>query len=231
MIGILGGTSFRHLAALRKGSSGRVVTPYGSVETIRLQGSVVILRHGSNGTVPPHRINHHAHVWALHSLGVRGIVSFGSTGGLGQWCPPGTQVLADDFYAPFRPVSYFDHDLRVTIPDLRGPWRTEVLGALDDAGCNVLDGGVYVETLGPRFETRAEIRTLATSADVIGMTCASEATLAMELELPAAILATVDNYAHGIGGKKITEHALRRTVKKNSEKVVRAFEAVRKLGS
>ena len=41
----------------------------------------------------------------------------------------------------------------------------------------VVDGGVYVETRGPRFETPAEIRWLATLGDIVGMTAASEATL------------------------------------------------------
>ncbi|MCK9581812.1 MAG: 5'-methylthioadenosine phosphorylase, partial [Methanoregula sp.] len=51
---------------------------------------------------------------------------------------------------------------------------------------------------GPRFETVAEIAALAKVADLVGMTIASEATLARELGIPFAALSTVDNYANGL---------------------------------
>ncbi len=41
---------------------------------------------------------------------------------------------------------------------------------------NQAKSGVYVQTRGPRFETRAEVRFLATLGDVVGMTGADEAT-------------------------------------------------------
>ena len=41
-------------------------------------------------------------------------------------------------------------------------------------------GGIYVQTAGPRFETKAEVNVLKKLGDVVGMTMASEATLCME---------------------------------------------------
>jgi 5'-methylthioadenosine phosphorylase len=60
-------------------------------------------------------------------------------------------------------------------------------------------GGTYVQTRGPRIETIAEVKTLAKFADIVGMTVASEATLACELEMEFAALCMVDNYANGLG--------------------------------
>jgi 5'-methylthioadenosine phosphorylase len=60
-------------------------------------------------------------------------------------------------------------------------------------------GGTYVQTRGPRIETIAEVKTLAKFADIVGMTVASEATLACELDMEFAALCTVDNYANGLG--------------------------------
>jgi len=54
-----------------------------------------------------------------------------------------------------------------------------------------------VQTHGPRFETAAEIRQVAGFADVVGMTCAHEATLCKELALPYALVCVVDNMANG----------------------------------
>jgi 5'-methylthioadenosine phosphorylase len=55
----------------------------------------------------------------------------------------------------------------------------------------------------------AEVRALSAVADVVGMTVASEATLACELGMKFAALCTVDNYANGLGGDVLTyEHIL-----------------------
>jgi 5'-methylthioadenosine phosphorylase len=69
---------------------------------------------------------------------------------------------------------------------------------------------VYVQTRGPRIETVAEVRALAKVADIVGMTVASEATLACELGMEFAALCTVDNYANGLGGGEVLtyEHIL-----------------------
>lgn len=58
---------------------------------------------------------------------------------------------------------------------------------------------VYVQTRGPRFETRAEIRQIKQFGDVVGMTAGDEATMACELGIPYVMLCIVDNLAHGIG--------------------------------
>lgn len=72
--------------------------------------------------------------------------------------------------------------------------------------------GSYVQTPGPRLETRAEVRALAAGADLVGMTVASEATLARETGMEIAALCTVDNYAHGIADESPTyEHLLERS--------------------
>ena len=65
-------------------------------------------------------------------------------------------------------------------------------------------GGVYVQTQGPRFETVAEILALSRVADLVGMTIASEATLACELGMDFSALCTVDNYANGLADGILT---------------------------
>ncbi len=65
-------------------------------------------------------------------------------------------------------------------------------------------GGTYVQTRGPRFETVAEIAALSRFADLVGMTLASEATLARELGMPFAAVCTVDNYANGLADGVLT---------------------------
>ena len=93
-------------------------------------------------------------------------------------------------------VPGLDHDLRTTILQaLRTPMGKNNSRPVAP---NVRDGGTYVQSQGPRFETKAEIKHMSTQGDVIGMTAAHEATLAGELKVPYAIVAFVDNMAHGV---------------------------------
>jgi len=48
------------------------------------------------------------------------------------------------------------------------------------------------------------VKTLAKFADIVGMTVASEATLACELDMEFAALCTVDNYANGLGAEVLS---------------------------
>mmetsp|Transcript_11984 Transcript_11984/g.25874 ORF Transcript_11984/g.25874 Transcript_11984/m.25874 type:complete len:307 (+) Transcript_11984:24-944(+) len=56
----------------------------------------------------------------------------------------------------------------------------------------------YVMTVGPRFETRSEIRHYARCGDVVGMTCGKEWALCGELNLPYVLICTIDNSCNGL---------------------------------
>ncbi|MFH1126407.1 MAG: 6-oxopurine nucleoside phosphorylase, partial [Candidatus Altiarchaeota archaeon] len=92
------------------------------------------------------------------------------------------------------------------------------------------DKGVYVQTAGPRLETKAEINVIKKWGDVVGMTMASEAILAQERGLAYAAVCTVDNYAHGISKeildfKRVMEEAASHS-KKAVDFVVKAAEGL-----
>ena len=79
---------------------------------------------------------------------------------------------------------------------------------------SIHDGGIYLQTTGPRFETKAEIAFFSTFADLVGMNMASEATLAIEMGLEYANLSIVDNYGNGIAGE-ITYDEFMKGVRRN----------------
>ena len=71
--------------------------------------------------------------------------------------------------------------------------------------CDVIAGGTYACTQGPRLETAAEIRRLAQDGcDMVGMTGMPEASLARELEIEYASLALSVNWAAGLSEAPIT---------------------------
>jgi 5'-methylthioadenosine phosphorylase len=90
----------------------------------------------------------------------------------------------------------------------------------------LLDRGVYWESIGPRFETTAEIRLIAPQADVIGMTIASECVSAGELGLPYAAVCIVDNLANGVGERELTVEEFQAGRERNRERLGAAMSAI-----
>ncbi|HVP24794.1 MAG TPA: MTAP family purine nucleoside phosphorylase [Methanomicrobiales archaeon] len=201
MLGIIGGTSllFSRLPDL---GPRRIDTPYGSAEV--LCGKFALLLRHQQG-IPPHRINFRANLAALAILGADRLVAIGSAGSLSREIPPGSLAIPRDFLSWGESPSVHDHSIGHVLPGL-DPGLSDSLGKIVPGA---IRGAVYAQTRGPRIETMAEVKALSLVADLVGMTLASEATLACELGIPFAALCTVDNYAHGLGGEAPTwEHIL-----------------------
>ncbi len=196
MLGIIGGTSllFSELPDLRRR---RVNTPFGNAEL--LCGDFVMLMRHQQG-LPPHRINFRANMAALAIQGVDRIIAFGSTGSLNHEIAPGSLVIPDDYVSMTDIPSIHDHAIEHVLPVLSEDLSKTLASHIAEAR----HGGVYVQTKGPRFETVAEIMALSRIADLVGMTLASEATLAGELGMDFAALCTVDNYANGLADGILT---------------------------
>lgn len=93
--------------------------------------------------------------------------------------------------------------------DFSQPYEKELQDALTviakDKGITLEKGGIAATTIGPRFETKAEIKALkAMGANLVSMTHAYEATLIGELEVPYAAVAVGTNYACGITKKRLS---------------------------
>jgi 5'-methylthioadenosine phosphorylase len=196
---------------LLDGASDRTVETAWGAATVHEVGDppgVVLLRRhhpaSDAGHVPAHRVDHHANVAALCAAGCDRVLALASVGSLRQW-PVGTRVVPFDVYAPQVNPSYHDDVLGHRVPGFDEAWRDAVLAAWEEAtDTPVMDGGVYAQTTGPRFESPAEVRALAVHADVVGMTVASEMVLAGEAGLAYAALCTVDNLANGLAEARLT---------------------------
>lgn len=189
-------------------------------------GWVALDRHGEDYALP-HRIDHARNLRRLAEAGCDRVLGIGSVGGLHPQYGPGTFLCPGDFISLETSVTTRGgRDAHAVIGFAAG-WRATVLEAWGDAAdAPLVDGGVYRQTLGPRLETPAEIRQLARDADVIGMTIASECTIAAELGLEYAAICAVVNYANGVGDEELTVAELEAGERATRERLATALDAV-----
>ena len=212
-LAVIGGSGLYNFPGLENAERHTVDTPYGPASGDIVVGDFAgkriafLARHGESHTLPPHRVNYRANVWALHSLGARRVVGVNAVGGIRDDMGPRVIVVPDQLidYTHGRLTSYCDVEgAEVKHIDFSEPYaeslRRQLLDAARAAGVAAIDGGCYGATQGPRLETRAEIaRMKRDGCDLVGMTGMPEAALARELQLEYACLALVANFAAGCG--------------------------------
>ncbi|MBS1880177.1 MAG: MTAP family purine nucleoside phosphorylase [Actinobacteria bacterium] len=191
-------------------------------------GAAIVQRHGTRGDpyVLPHRIDHEANLRPLGEQGVDRVLAISSVGSLKPTLPVGTLVCPDDFIALHLDHSIYEDGRAHTAPGFDRELRAEAIAAWAAGGQQPVDGGVYWQAIGPRFETPAEIRLMAAHADVVGMTVAAECVVARELGLAYAALCMVDNLANGLGPAELSVAALERDRAANAALLRDGLEAL-----
>jgi 5'-methylthioinosine phosphorylase len=212
-LALIGGTGLYQFPGLENAQKHTVDTPYGAASGAIVVGELAgrsvgfLARHGEGHTLPPHRVNYRANVWALKQLGARRVVGVNAVGGIRADMGPRVLAVPDQIvdYTHGRYTSFCDVEgAEVLHIDFSEPYdaalRRDLLAAAARAGIAVIDGGCYAATQGPRLETRAEIARLRRDGcDLVGMTGMPEAALAREAGLPYACIALVANWAAGCG--------------------------------
>lgn len=217
-LAIIGGTGLSTLATLRITREEMLTTPYGPPSAPVIHGQLgaqavlFLARHGPDHTVPPHKINYRANLWALHQLGARQVLAVAAVGGIRGDMAPGVLAFPDQLvdYTWGRRCTFFDDEHSpVTHIDFTEPYCQELRMRLIQASraldLAALESGVYAAMQGPRLETAAEVRKLERDGcDMVGMTGMPEAALARELGLRYAVCAVVANWAAGKMSGEIT---------------------------
>ncbi len=102
-IAIIGGTGVYDPKLIRESKEIKVFTPYGSTSpflSIGYYGDervAFIPRHGRDHSIPPHKINYRANIYALKQIGVERIISVSSVGSLREHMKPGDFAFPDQF--------------------------------------------------------------------------------------------------------------------------------------
>jgi 5'-methylthioadenosine phosphorylase len=228
VIGIIGGTGVYDQESFKDIKEIKVFTPFGktsdlvSVGLYRNIRVAFIPRHGRNHTIPPHKVNYRANVWALKKLGVKRVIASSAVGSLREDYKPGNFVIPDQFIdrtkkrldtfyeggqtCHISTANPFCQQLRLFFIELAQ--RREI---------TIKTSGTYVCIEGPRFSTKAESRLFRMwKADIIGMTIYPECVLAREAELcylPVSMVTDYDVWAE----KPVSTKEVVKTMRENNE--------------
>ncbi|MCS7172120.1 MAG: S-methyl-5'-thioadenosine phosphorylase [Armatimonadetes bacterium] len=227
-VGVFGGSGFYQL--LEEVEEHRIETPYGPPSDAVTIGQVgpkrvaFLPRHGRDHSIPPHRINYRANLWAMRELGVRWIFGPCAVGSLQPHIRPGDFVLCDQFVdrTRGRADTFYDGPIttHVSAADPYCPTlRRLVAEVAREQGLPLHERGTVVVIQGPRFSTRAESRWFhAQGWDVVNMTQYPEAILSRELGICYVNISLVTDYDVGLEGREDLEPV-------SAEEVMRMFSA------
>lgn len=205
-LGIVGGTGIYDPDLFRETRELKISTPYGppssnvSVGDYEGRKIAFIPRHGKGHSIPPHKINYRANIYALKHLGVERIISISSVGSLRENLKPKEFVVPDQFIdrTKSRQDTFYE-GAQVAHISSADPFCPELrkilLGSATRCDVKAHDSATYVCIEGPRFSTRAESKLFRQwGADIVGMTLYPECVLAREAEICYSSLSMVTDY-------------------------------------
>jgi purine nucleoside phosphorylase len=214
-VGVLTGTGTYTLPGAGEGRPENVITVHGDVPVTRLELAGVevlhVSRHGAGHVRLSNHVTHRANITALRQCGVDAIAAITVCGAVDPSVPLGSLIVFDDLH--FLANRLADGSLCTLYDEpghpRRGHWiyespfsegvRQALLAGSRDAGVPARDGGCYGHVDGPRFNTRAEIRSLALAGvTAVSQTAGPETVLAGESEIPYGLLGYATDYANGV---------------------------------
>ena len=132
-LAFIGGSGIYDPKILEKTEQKKIETPYGiSYYTSGIYKNKEIIfmaRHGNKHTVPPHKINYRANIYALKILGVTTIISTSAVGSLTLKYKLGDFILINQFIdmTKMRENTFFDGILHgVAHVDMTEPYSPEI---------------------------------------------------------------------------------------------------------
>jgi len=172
-------------------------------------------------------------VRAYALLGVKTLVITNASGGIADGFFPGDLVLISDHINMMGANPLWGPNL-----DRLGP-RFPDMSAAYDPGLRQLahkvagrlgiglKEGVYLATMGPSYETPAEIRAFkALGADLVGMSTVPEVIAARHAGMRVLGISCVTNYAAGIAGEPLSHEEVIETTRRRAKDLGRLLSAL-----
>ena len=198
-VAIIGGTGIDELDDFSSCLQ-EIRNEYGSVFYKERDGIIFLPRHSKSHAYPPHLINYKANIEALRQLGVCKAITIYAVGSITEKLKPMEWGIVDDFIdiSGHSETFFIGLDKGVKHVDMTEPFDIELKKRIESIS-GVKSHVVYITTVGPRLETKAEIRAYRNmGADVVGMTLSSEAILLKEAGIKNASISYSINWAAGV---------------------------------
>ncbi len=234
-IGIIGGTGVYDPALLEGARQIKVHTPYGAASspitlgTFKGRKVAFISRHGQNHTIPPHKVNFRANIWAMKELGVRQIIATCACGSLKEEYKPGEIVIPDQFIDFGKSVMTFYDEGKFYHVSFTDPFCPEIRELLIKTAKELKlpfkPAGTYFRIEGPQFSTFSASNMYRQFGDIIGMTGVPEAILSREKEICFGIIATVTDY-DTFHRKPVVFEEIKKVMAQNLENTKKLLAAV-----
>lgn len=210
-IGIFSGSGMYEFAA-DKVETIKLNTPYGppsdliEICTIGDKKVAFLPRHGRKHSIPPHKINYRANLWAMKELGVGRIISPCACGSLQKDIKPGDFVVTDQFIDRTKGrEDTFCEGPEVMHISAAEPYCPELrrlaVAAIKEEGAVGHEEGTIVVINGPRFSSKAESKWFTQMGwHTVNMTQYPEVVLAQELGICIVNIAMITDYDAGLVG-------------------------------
>jgi purine nucleoside phosphorylase len=247
-IGIITGSGTYALPSLADQQPIEERTRFGPVHLTRgtLGGHEIVhlSRHLPGHLRLSNQVTHQANIQALRNLMVDAIVAVTVCGAVDRSVTLGSLLVFDDL-----------HFLANRLPDgsictlhtepgapgrahwvygspFSGPLRAALLGSAQQLGYEARDGGCYGHVDGPRFNTAAEIRSLAAAGvSAVSQTGGPETVLAGEAGIPYALVGYATDYANGVAEENTPVDELMGLIERSRAVLAQTVEgAISRLG-
>jgi purine-nucleoside phosphorylase len=160
----------------------------------------------------------------VHALGAETLIVTNAAGGVNRLFVPGDLMLIrDHINLMFRnPLTGAVEPGDIRFPDMSAPYDAplgEIARLVASEQGIVLREGVYAASLGPAYETAAEVRMLALlGADATGMSTVPEVIVARAIGMRALGFSCITNLACGLSNNPITHAEVLETTAQAAEK-------------
>jgi 5'-methylthioadenosine phosphorylase len=241
-VGVITGTGTYALAGAGGDGPEKVPTRFGEALVTRAaMGDVDVLhisRHREGHRLLSSQVTHRANIAALVELGADCVLAVTVCGAVDPDVPLGSLIVFDDLH--FLVNRLPDGSLCTFYDEpgdpQRGHWiyegpfseelRSVLVEACREADVPAREGGCYGHVDGPRFNTRAEIRSLAMAGvTAVSQTAGPETVLCGEAELPYALIGYATDYANGVSPEPTPVEELVRLIGRSGDVFARTLAA------
>ncbi|MGN0382744.1 MAG: purine-nucleoside phosphorylase [Eubacterium sp.] len=214
------------------GHDGILVFGYiGDVAVVAMQGRVHYYEgYSMQEVVHPIRV--------ICMLGIKCLILTNAAGGINKSFNPGDLMLITDHISSFVPSPLVGNNidaLGTRFPDMSHVYNDRLNNIIRQTAEKLelhIKQGVYLQAMGPNYETPAEINMYALlGADAVGMSTACEATAANHSGTKICGISCITNMAAGISAKALCHEEVKETAQKVTQDFCKLlYESIIQIG-